>query len=336
MKWYQILSAPLALLYGAGVKLRNGLYRTKLLYVHHVSIPTICVGNLAVGGTGKTPMVEYLIRLLSKQYHVAVLSRGYKRRSRGFVLADKKSTALTIGDEPMQIHMKFPKIPVAVCKDRIDGIKRLQLACKDVQVVILDDAYQYRKLSCGFNILLTAYDRLYIDDYFLPMGTLRDSKHESLRAAAVVVSKCPPTMRPIDRRIVDTKLHLPVFQQLYFSSINYLEIPTNKRVLLVTGIAHPEYLLEEVKKTNPTTHLMAYPDHYRYTDKDMAKIAEEAKKYDIVLTTEKDYVRMLTLPLSKTLVGKLKSVPISTSLTNAENLERQLHQYINENIQPKK
>lgn len=336
MKWYNILSAPLAVFYGSAVLLRNGLYKAKLLYTHRVPIPTICVGNLTMGGTGKTPFVEYLIRLLSPHYQVAVLSRGYKRKLRGFVLADAKATALTIGDEPMQIHAKFPKIPVAVCKDRLEGIRRLQLLYPSLQVVILDDAFQYRKLACGFNILLTAYDRLYIDDHFLPLGTLRDSRRESLRAAAVVVTKCPSTMRPIDQRIVDTKLHLPTFQQLCFSCIEYPQIPEKKKILLVTGIARPEYMLQAVRQHSPSTQLMAYPDHYRFTEKDIAKIDEAAAKYDMVLTTEKDYVRLQTMELPKSLMNKLHSLPITLSLSNADNLERQIRQYINENIQPKK
>jgi len=336
MKWYHILSAPLALLYGAGVLLRNGLYKTKLLYTHHVSVPTICVGNLAVGGTGKTPFVEYLIRMLSPHYQVAVLSRGYRRQSRGFVLADAQSSALTIGDEPMQIHTKFPQIPVAVCKDRIEGIRRLQAQFPHLQAVILDDAFQYRKLRCGFNILLTAYDNLYIDDHFLPMGTLRDARMESLRASAIVVTKCPPTMRPIDQRIVDTKLHLPTFQQLCFSRIEYANMPSNKKILLLTGIARPEYMLDEVRRHNPATRLLAYPDHHRFTEKEIARITDIARQYDMVLTTEKDYVRLIALALPKSLMNKLRSLPITISLTDADNLERAIRQYINENLQPKK
>ena len=184
MKIQDLILAPLSWLYGIVISIRNGLYKADILHSHTVSIPTIAVGNLAVGGTGKTPFVEYLIRMLSPHYNVAVLSLGYKRRTRGFVMADENATALTIGDEPMQIHQKFPSIPVAVCKDRIHGIHCLQQQVPNLQVVILDDAFQYRRLRCGFYILLTAYDRLYIDDHFLPLGRLRDNKHESLRASA--------------------------------------------------------------------------------------------------------------------------------------------------------
>ncbi|MCQ2310336.1 MAG: tetraacyldisaccharide 4'-kinase [Paludibacteraceae bacterium] len=336
MRWYQILSAPVAGIYALVSIVRNGLYKTRLLHVSRVSVPTICVGNLAVGGTGKTPFVEYLIRTLQNDYHVAVLSRGYKRKTHGFVLADKTATALTIGDEPIQIHSKFPHIPLAVCADRVHGIHQLQKLYPDIQVVILDDAYQYRRLKCGYYILLTAYDRLYIDDYFLPMGCLRDNKNESMRASAIVVTKCPETMRPIDQRIIDTKLHLPVFQQLCFSRIVYPELPAGKRVLLLTGIAHPEYLIEHVRKTCPSVQTMTYPDHYSFKTRDIQLIAERADSVDVVLTTEKDYMRLKNMKLPPALAKKLRPLPISIEVLDDTNLIRQIHQYINENLHSEK
>lgn len=332
MKWYNVLSAPLACLYGTAVFIRNSLYKAKLFHTCHVSVPTICVGNLAVGGTGKTPFVEYLIGLLQKDYKVAVLSRGYKRKTHGFVLADDTATALTIGDEPMQIHTKFPTVPVAVCKDRVHGIHRLQTLHPEIQVVILDDAYQYRRLRCGFYILLTAFDKLYIDDHYLPMGRLRDSRQESLRASTVVVTKCPESMKPIDQRIVDTKLHLPTFQQLYFSRIVYPALPIGKKVLLVTGIAHPEYLLQQVQKSCPDVQMIAYGDHHAFTERDVQVIANHAEEVDTVLTTEKDYMRLLAMPLPDNLSAKLQPIPIRIELLGDNNFERQLRQYINENL----
>lgn len=332
MTWYRVLSAPVAGLYSIGVAIRNGLYRAKVLPTHTVSIPTVCVGNLAVGGTGKTPFVEFLIRMLSRDYNVAVLSRGYKRCTRGFVLANNEATARTIGDEPMQIHTKFPKIPVAVCKDRVHGIHRLQELFPELQVVILDDALQYRRLQCGFNVLLTAYDNLYIDDWFMPMGRLRDHRHESLRATTVVVTKCPVAMTPIEQRIVDTKLHLPAFQQLCFSSIQYPELPSKSRALLLTGIARPENLQEYVRRSYPNMQCLAYPDHHNYSPADIEAIAAQAEKVDIVFTTEKDAMRLRTMSLPKALARKLYPIAITISLTGKENFERSLRQYINEQI----
>lgn len=332
MKWYNILSAPVAGIYGLASMVRNALYKGKVLQSHTVSVPTICVGNLAVGGTGKTPFVEYLIRMLQQDYKVAVLSRGYKRRTRGFVLADATTTAVEIGDEPMQIHTKFPNIPVAVCKDRIEGIQRLQNLYSGLQVVILDDAFQYRRLKCGYYILLTAYDRLYMKDYFLPLGRLRDNRKESLRASAVVVTKCPDTMRPIDQRIVDTTLHLPSFQQLHFSKIIYPAVPEAKSILLVTGIANPEYLLEHVRKSCPSVSLMSFPDHHAFSVKDIQTISQAAEKVEMVLTTEKDYMRLMTCDLPENLQTKIQALPITISLTDEDNLRRALHQYIKENL----
>ncbi|MCQ2343212.1 MAG: tetraacyldisaccharide 4'-kinase [Paludibacteraceae bacterium] len=332
MKWYNVLSAPIAWLYGFAVFIRNLLYKTQLLHSHRVSVPTICVGNLAVGGTGKTPFVEYLIRMLGKDYKVAVLSRGYRRKTHGFVLADNTSTAFTIGDEPMQIHYKFPHIPVAVCADRIYGIRRLQTLHPEIQVILLDDAFQYRRLTCGFYILLTAYDNLYIDDHFLPMGHLRDSRLECSRASAIVVTKCPPTMTPIQQRIVDTKLHLPAFQQLAFSSIDYPAVPQNQRILLVTGIANPEYLFSHICKVCPSAQLMSFGDHHVFTNKELQKIDTVAANFDVVLTTEKDYMRFLALPLPETLSAKLSPLPITIQVMDDSNLERQLRQYINESL----
>ncbi len=336
MAWYNVLAAPFAGLYGLASLIRNELFAVGVLPSHTVSIPTVCVGNLAVGGTGKTPFVEYLVRMLQKDYHVAVLSRGYRRRTRGFVLADEHATSLTIGDEPLQIHRKFPDVPVAVCKDRVHGIHRLQALYPDLQVVILDDAYQYRRLRCGFYILLTAFDRLYIDDYFLPMGRLRDNRQESLRASAVVVTKCPENMTPIDRRIVDTKLHLPVFQQLCFAHIQYPVLPAKNRALLLTGIAHPEHLLAYVEQKCAHVQLLSYPDHHNFSARDVQQIAAKAQKADIVFTTEKDYVRLVSMALPKDLNKKLYPVPIAISVSGSDDLERQIRQYINENIHTKK
>ncbi|MGN1247581.1 MAG: tetraacyldisaccharide 4'-kinase, partial [Paludibacteraceae bacterium] len=176
------LLAPISWLYGLVLAIRHTLYDNHLLPSHEADIPTICVGNLAVGGTGKTPHVEYLIRLLSPRYKVAVLSRGYKRKTRGFVLADEHASASTIGDEAMQIHSKFPHVAVAVCEDRVRGVRMLKKQVEGLQVVILDDAYQHRAIRCGYYILLTPYNQLYIDDHLLPWGRLRDLKARALKA----------------------------------------------------------------------------------------------------------------------------------------------------------
>ena len=247
------LLAPISWIYGFVVWLRNLLYDDHILRSTKVSIPTICVGNLAVGGTGKTPMAEYLLSLLSANYKVALLSRGYGRKTRGFRLANEHDTAATIGDEPMQIHLRFPDIPVAVCADRVKGVKQLQHLYPDLQCVILDDAYQHRSLSCGFYILLTPYDCLYTNDHMLPWGRLRDLPSQSHRANVVVVTKCPEHMQPIERRIVSNNLQLASYQHLFYSSIGYAPIAVDSTPLLVTGIANPMPLLHHMQQQFPDT-----------------------------------------------------------------------------------
>ena len=238
----KFLLAPISWIYGFVVWLRNLLYDDHILRSTKVSIPTICVGNLAVGGTGKTPMAEYLITLLSANYKVALLSRGYGRKTRGFRLANEHDTAQTIGDEPMQIHCRFPNLPVAVCADRVKGVKTLQHLFPDLQCIILDDAYQHRSLHCGFYILLTPYDCLYTNDHLLPWGRLRDLPNQSHRANVIVVTKCPTNMKPIDRRIVSNSLHLASYQHLFYSSIQYTSLSISTVPLVVTGIANPQPL----------------------------------------------------------------------------------------------
>lgn len=329
-----ILLAPLSWLYGLAIGFRHLLYDIHILHSKQVKIPTICVGNLAVGGTGKTPHIEWLIRQLSPHYKVAVLSRGYRRRSCGFVLGDDHSTANDLGDECMQIHRKFPHIPVAVCKNRIEGIEQMLKRCPDIQVVLLDDAYQYLNLRCGFYILLTTADRLYTDDRLLPYGRLRDFARQSQKANAVVVTKCPDTMSAIDRRIITHQLQLPAYQSLSFSHIQYQPLPTYKRAVLLTGIAHPEYLVQYIEDKQKTqtdkgtlTHL-SYADHHRFTLADLQRIEKAAAQADIVFTTEKDYARLLSQDLPDNLKDKLYPIEINVQISEEKHLLEQINRYL--------
>ena len=326
------LLAPISWIYGFVVWLRNLLYDDHILRSTKVSIPTICVGNLAVGGTGKTPMAEYLISLLSSDYKVALLSRGYGRKTRGFRLANEHDTAQTIGDEPMQIHSHFPDIPVAVCADRVKGVKRLQQLFPDLQCIILDDAYQHRKLRCGFYVLLTPYDRLYTNDHMLPWGRLRDLPNQSHRANVVVVTKCPAKMQPIERRIVSNTLQLASYQHLFYSSIGYKPYKIHHTPLLVTGIANPKPLLEYLQQQYTDTKLLAYPDHHVFTKQDIHHILHTATQYECVVTTEKDYMRMQQTPIVEALGEKLHVLPIQTDLgIDKEAFDRQILLYVSEN-----
>ena len=326
------LLAPISWIYGFVVWLRNLLYDDHILRSTKVSIPTICVGNLAVGGTGKTPMAEYLLSLLSANYKVALLSRGYGRKNRGFRLANEHDTAQTIGDEPMQIHLRFPDIPVAVCADRVKGVKQLQHLYPDLQCVILDDAYQHRSLSCGFYILLTPYDCLYTNDHMLPWGRLRDLPNQSHRANVVVVTKCPEHMQPIERRIVSNNLQLASYQHLFYSSIGYAPIAVDSTPLLVTGIANPMPLLHHMQQQFPDTELFAFPDHHVFTNQDIIRIKEKAEHYEHIVTTEKDYMRLLQTSLIHELGDKLHVVRIQTNLgIDQDTFNREVLLYVSEN-----
>ena len=330
------LFIPLSWLYSLGVAIRHVLFDQHLLPSFSVSVPTICVGNLAVGGTGKTPMVEYLLQLLlDNGFHPAVLSRGYKRKTHGFLLADSYATVETIGDEAMQLHRKFPEVPVAVCESRVRGVKQLQRQLTQLDVVILDDAMQHRALRCGLTILLTPYDHLYIDDHMLPWGTLRDLPHRALAADAIVVTKCPDTIRPIDMRVVDNRLHLPTFQQLHFAGLDYASMEQEGTPLVLCGIAQPQYILDYVQSRYPKAEMMAYPDHHHYTPADIEDIMHRAAKFDFVLTTEKDIQRLRTTSLIERLQAQNKrliALPIRVRFcTPKESFDRQVLTYVREN-----
>lgn len=322
--------------YTAGVAFRHLLFDQHLLPSFAVNVPTICVGNLAVGGTGKTPMTAYLLRLLLDHgYHPAVLSRGYKRASRGFVMADSASTVETIGDEAMQMHRAFPDVPIAVCENRVRGVKQLKRQVKDLDVVILDDAMQHRAIRCGFTILLTPYDHLYIDDHMLPWGTLRDLPSRALKADAVVVTKCPDSIRPIDMRVVDNRLHLPTYQSLHFTGISYAPMEQEGTPLVLCGIAQPRYMLSYVQTRYPKAELLAFPDHHHYSPRDIDLILDRARYFDFLLTTEKDIQRLRTTPLVERLQeqGKrLIALPITVKFcTPKENFDRPILNYVHEN-----
>jgi len=322
--------------YGLALHIRHWLYDDRLLPSQSHKIATICVGNLAVGGTGKTPHVEYLVQTLSQAHHIALLLRGYGRKTRGFLLADADSTANTIGDEAMQLHRKFPNIPVAVCENRNKGVKQLQRMYPDLQAVILDDAMQHRAIRCGLTVLLTAQDNLYIDDHLLPYGRLRDLKHRSLSAQAVIVTKCPDTFRPIDKRVVDNRLRLPAFQQLYFSKMVYPELPKGfKKPLVLAGIADPKPFFEHIRAEYPQAQLLAFRDHHRFTKRDIRRLTDMLPNYDVVFTTEKDYERILLTPLPEMLGDKLVTVPIQVELDQPELLSRQIGIYLNETLRKK-
>lgn len=331
-----MLTIPLSWLYTLGVVIRHSMFNRRLLPSFSVDTPTICVGNLAVGGTGKTPMVAYLVRLLQENgFRPAVLSRGYKRTSRGFVMADDYSSVETLGDEMMQLHRAFPEVPIAVCESRVHGARQLKRQVPEIDVIILDDAMQHRSIRCGFTVLLTAYDKLYIDDHMLPWGTLRDVPSRALVADAIVVTKCPNTIRPIDMRVVDNRLHLPTYQQLHFAGIEYASMEQGGVPLVLCGIAQPQYMFDYVCTLYPKAELLAFRDHHRYSPKDIDAIIERAKHFDFILTTEKDIQRLRTTPLIERLQAqgkRLIALPIRMCFYSPhENFDKQIISYVREN-----
>jgi len=282
---------PISLIYGFVVLVRNYLYNIGLFKSTSLDTPTICIGNLSVGGTGKTPMVEYLISLLKKDYKVAVLSRGYKRKSEGFVLASTESTVEELGDEPYQIHAKFPEATVAVDADRRNGISILEERIKP-DIILLDDAFQHRKVKPSYSILLTSYNNLYSEDWYLPTGNLRDSKREAKRANIIIITKCPPSLSEDERQSILRKLKPKPHQKVIFGYLVYdkthLDALLNRKFTLVTGIADPSPLVSFLKKEGLNFENLRYSDHHFFTEEEIRTL--NTKEH--VLTTEKDYVRL--------------------------------------------
>lgn len=302
---------PLSVLYGEVAKIRNKMYDKGIFESTMFDVPVIVVGNLSVGGTGKTPQIEYLIRLLKEKYKIAVLSRGYKRKSKGFVLADASSNALKIGDEPFQYYQKFNNIIVAVDTDRVNGIHQLLNLKNPPEVILLDDAFQHRKVNAGFNILLTPYNDLYIDDEVLPSGNLRERIEGAERAQVIVVTKCPSELEESKQYELASKLNPTLYQTVFFSTIEYDSVVKNKSseikitelknymVLLITGIANPKPMLNYLTTQNINFEHLKFPDHYNFKPKDIENIEIKFKKIDsvnkILLTTEKDFMRLVEL-----------------------------------------
>jgi tetraacyldisaccharide 4'-kinase len=328
---------PFAILYGFITSIRNFLFDKGILKSTSFDIPIIAVGNLSVGGTGKTPQIEYLIRLLSDKYKVATLSRGYKRQSEGFVLASSSSNAEILGDEPFQFYQKFPNIQVAVDADRTNGIIQLLSQNEKPQIVLLDDAYQHRKVKAGFYILLSSYGDLYADDFMLPTGNLRERRSGANRANIVIVTKCPKDLSDQEQEQIRLKLKLTCSQQIYFTFIDYDDFIyskeekiavneiKNESKLLLAGIAKPTPFFDYLK--NETDECLTFPDHHYFSDSDLEAIQSKAQDKKIV-TTEKDYVRLKDTKL----ISQLYYLPIkSTFINHQQNFDATILEYIKTN-----
>jgi tetraacyldisaccharide 4'-kinase len=320
LKSFRVLLLPVAILYGLIIFIRNRLYDRKYLKSASFNFPIICVGNLAVGGTGKSPMVEYLIELLQPHFSIATLSRGYKRKTRDYVLANAHTTALDIGDEPMQFHTKYPGVAVAVCEERIVGIPHLLQDIPDLQAIILDDAFQHRMVRAGFNILLTECTNLYSHDFFLPTGDLRDEWASAKRAQVIIVSKCPYNLSAEAKQKIIRSLDPTASQKIFFTTIEYgtpfhitdrsreRVLTTSDEVLLVCGIANPKPLKEYLHEKAETYYQQDYSDHHIFSIDDLKDIRNRFDDIDaeqkLILTTEKDAMRLMKFS------EQLNSLPI--------------------------
>ena len=345
---------PLSWLYGVAVDIRNALFDTGILRSVSYDIPIINVGNITVGGTGKTPHVEYLIRILSNSYRVAVLSRGYKRKTKGYFLSSINSTIEEIGDEPWQIKQKFPNIYVAVDANRRRGIKRLLTdeTTKDVEVILLDDAYQHRYVKAGHNILLVDYHRIISDDCLLPAGHLREPASSSRRATTVIVTKCPQHIMAMGFRVILSALHIKPYQQLFFSTFNYGTMyqlwgegtmepdmlrKNNTHVLLLTGIGNPRQMEQDVRRFVQHITPLTFPDHHYYTKRDIDSIHQALlalPKPHIIITTEKDAARLQHLQgLSEEIRQSTYVLPIEVSIMRDEKnkFDKKITDYVHKN-----
>lgn len=331
MKLLRKLLFPFVPVYFVITWLRNKCYDYNVFKSKDYDFPVICVGNISVGGTGKTPMIEYLIGLLGDRYTLATLSRGYKRTIKGFQIADENATALTIGDEPFQFYKKFEDITVVVDASRRHGIAKLR-ELKQPEVVLLDDAFQHRKVTAGINILLTSFNDLYVDDIMLPTGNLREPRSGAKRADAIVVTKCPTSMTLEDRERVVKRLNPRAYQQVFFSSISYSdtlyskegEMPLNalndKPFTLVTGIANPIHLVDFLTENGYKFEHLNFKDHHAFSDAEIDML----KQKGLIITTEKDFTRLQ----DKLSGSMLYYLPIETKIADQKAFDALINDFV--------
>ena len=331
MKVLRKILYPLVIIYFLITSVRNILYDLKLIKSKSFNFPVISIGNLSVGGTGKTPMVEFLIRMLKNNYELAILSRGYGRKSKGFIISTPKSSTNCLGDESFQIKKKFPSLSVAVDSNRTRGIQILKDAKPLTQIIILDDAFQHRRINPGISILLTVYNDLYSDDCLLPVGNLREPIFGSKRAQIIIVTKCPEDLSSSEKQIIEKKLNLSQNQKLFFSSIVYdnkiysnkktkpLSSLINKNFTLVTGIANSKPLVNHLRSLNFKFQHLEFPDHHQFSRNEINLIS--SKK--IILTTEKDFSRLNLVEHES-----LFYIPINTKIHLQEKFENEIRIFL--------
>jgi len=318
----RILLLPISILYGLLTGLRNKFFDWGILPSSMFNHPIICIGNISAGGTGKTPMVEYLIRLLKKDYQVSILSRGFGRKTRGFIIANHEMTSSDIGDEPLQMYLKHPDVAVAVCEKRVHGINRLLFENKENDLILLDDAFQHRYVKPGLNILLSDYHHLFTRSYMLPSGDLREFRSGAKRADALVITKTPCVFSPLDRNLILDELKEYGIPNIFFSFIKYGKLLPlsqaaqdqgdikSRTIFLITGIANPTPLAEHLKRLCIDLHLHKFKDHHAFSVEDIRCVVNHYRETygssKIIVTTEKDSMRLQEPKLAEL----LKSVPV--------------------------
>ena len=332
MKILRYILLPIVPIYFLISWFRNKLFDLGIFASTSYDLPIICVGNLSVGGTGKTPMTEYLVRLLRQTKRVAILSRGYKRESQGFIIADKHATVRSIGDEPFQFYSKFDDIIVSVDANRRNGISKLLTLDKRPEVILLDDAYQHRKVKAGLYILLTAYDDLYSDDIVLPTGNLREPRIGAKRADVIIITKCPMDLQENEKIELRSKLNVLPSQKLFFSTIAYSETIysskesqpisnlQNIKFTLVTGIANAKPLIDHLKHRGLEFEHLNFKDHHNFSGDELGSLKEK----ELILTTEKDFMRLRDDLEHR----NLYYLPIETQFTNAGDLDKLIKNFV--------
>ncbi len=343
------LLSPLAFLYGAGVHIRHKLFDWGVIASREFDIPVVCVGNLTVGGTGKTPMSEFLVDQLSRHYNVALLSRGYRRRTKGFVEVQVDTPFLDVGDEPKQIKLKFPDITVAVCEKRCEGIVHIRRLHPGVNLIILDDAFQHRQIEAWANVVLMDYNRPIYRDHLLPWGRLRDVPGQMHRANFVIVTKCPPEMNPLDMRLVRKSLGLYPYQSLYFSEMHNGavsplfpdcaagSVPPAAPVIVMAGVASPEPLVEAMRRKYNVVDTLIFPDHHPYRMRDLDRMREaldNAPEGTVIITTEKDAVKLTNRRrIPPEIQRALYFIPVYIEFLEGseEDFLKKLHHYVRSN-----
>lgn len=344
----RFLLFPISFLYSIVLSIRHKLYDWSVLKSARFDYPIIGIGNLNLGGSGKTPTVEYLINMLHEHYHIATLSRGYGRKTKGFRRADSQSTYETIGDEPLQYFHKFQGVQVVVDEDRVDGVKRLISDKNAPELILLDDAFQHRRLKAGLNILLTEYQHLYCDDFLFPAGTLRDVKSAARRADIIVVSKSPKALDESKKQQIIKKLSPKKHQKVFFSTLEYTPLqPLNEAagqtsvenvdsVLVFCGIANPKPFVEELKKRHKNVDFLHFADHHAYTENDIKKILKRFEELPgekkIIVTTEKDVARLTNSPyLCQFEAAPLYDLPVGVRFYEEDKFNEEILNYVREN-----